>query len=159
MKIQLTKSDIEAALHSHIADMGLPVEGKYVTIEFSMKRVKGGLLADIDITDEAPSKEVPPVVVKPRKPRGPNKAKATTEGAAGTVGGAIAGHSGGTVTSQVAVTEALKASTEDNKGPELAAAKQEGASEAAASQGEAKEVEVVKTEAAPVATTTSSLFN
>lgn len=92
MKIELSKQDIEAAVQAHVADLGLPVEGKFVTIEFSTKRVGGsGLVAVVNIDDNAPvGGEVAPREVKPRKPRGPNKAKATTEGTPGTVGAAIA---------------------------------------------------------------------
>ena len=51
MQIQLRQKDIEAALRMYIAAQGIVVAGKDVTIDFTVKRKQGGIIADVTIED------------------------------------------------------------------------------------------------------------
>jgi len=122
MKIQLTKTDIDNAVHAYVAELGIPVDGKFVGIEFSTKRTggAGGLIADVTILDEAPEpvKGKEESAPKVRKPRGPNKAKALTDAVSGTVGAAIVGQTQGATSDKktVALAEAIENAKAENQG-------------------------------------------
>lgn len=74
MKIQIEQAEIEKAVREFVANQGIKIEGKDLTVEFRMTRVDGGgLVANLSIDDPKPT-EVKPVP----KPR------------AGSVGAAIA---------------------------------------------------------------------
>lgn len=51
MQIQMQQRDIEAALRSHLAQQGIAVAGKNVSIAFTVKRKQGGVTAYVTIED------------------------------------------------------------------------------------------------------------
>lgn len=59
MKIELEQSDIEKAVHAYVADQGIKVEGKELTINFSLTRGDAGLIAALNITDPKPETKGP----------------------------------------------------------------------------------------------------
>lgn len=149
MKIQLTQSEIETAVREYVASQGIKVEGKNLTVDFSMTRGEAGLLADLVIEDAKPV-----------------EAKTTTKRAAGqvnslpkenTIGSAIAkqGEKPAATTAAEAIAEAQAAAKADSaakSGDDSAAVEQaEGAG--AADTGEQVTEEVVAKE-----TKTTSLF-
>lgn len=76
MKLQLEQAEIEKAVQEYVANQGIKVEGKTLTVKFSMTRGEQGLIADLTI-DEVKA-EIKSVARAPR---------------AGTVGAAIANQS------------------------------------------------------------------
>lgn len=75
MKIQIEQNEIEAAVREYVANQGIKVEGKVLSLEFRMTRVDGGgLLANLSIDDPVPTTITKAVTKQPR---------------AGTVGAAI----------------------------------------------------------------------
>lgn len=54
MKIQLTQTEIETAVREYVANQGIKVEGKEMSVDFKMTRGDDGLLADLEIADAKP---------------------------------------------------------------------------------------------------------
>jgi secreted protein with Ig-like and vWFA domain len=151
MKLQLEQAEIEKAVQEYVANQGIKVEGKTLTVKFSMTRGEQGLIADLTI-DEVKA-DIKPVTRAPR---------------AGTVGAAIANQSAGQSGKQeakpapttakeaieqatAAAAEAAAARTEQTTAVETEEASQAAAEETA---GEAKE----ETVSAPAAAPAKSLF-
>ena len=67
MKIQVTQTEITAALKQYIVAKGISLEGKQVDITFTAGRKEAGLSAELTIEDAdgAVQAEVLPAVVKP----------------------------------------------------------------------------------------------
>lgn len=162
MKLQLEHHEIEKAVQEYVAAQGIKVEGKELTVKFSMTRVDGQkLVADLSIDDPKPVEVV----------------KAAPKAAAklGSVGAAIrnAEKPAATDPAKAAINQALDKAKEaaEVKAAELAAAGQTdgavdpepGASdgEAAASAAETEVAAPAEAEEAPApvaATKATSLF-
>lgn len=151
MKIQIEQAEIEKAVREFVANQGIKIEGKDLTVEFRMTRVDGGgLVANLSIDDPKPAE------VKPApKPR------------AGSVGAAIAKQSEAKAekpaptTAKAAIEQALAAASADSAVPtsgDVPAEEQaEVPAEAAAVEGDTAPVDEVAAEEAPKKTT--SLFS
>ena len=75
MKIQIEQHEVEAAVREYMANQGIKVEGKTLSVEFKMTRADGGgLVANLIIEDAAPVAA----------------SKAAPKARAGTVGAAVA---------------------------------------------------------------------
>jgi hypothetical protein len=56
MKIQIEQHEVEAAVREYMANQGIKVEGKTLSVEFKMTRADGGgLVANLIIEDAAPA--------------------------------------------------------------------------------------------------------
>lgn len=53
MKLQLEQAEIEKAVQEFVANQGIKVEGKSMSVKFSMTRGEAGLVADLNIEDAA----------------------------------------------------------------------------------------------------------
>lgn len=142
MKIQLTQTDIETAVREFVANQGIKVEGKEMTVDFKMTRGEDGLLCDLDITD-----------IKPETSKTARRTSTVTAVAKeGSVGERIAKQSEPKTTEAPAVTSAA----------EVIAAAEKAAAEAKEPAQAAGNVEEAAsdTDGEPVkeAKTTTSLF-
>lgn len=62
MKISLTPADIIVAIKAHLVNAGVVIQDKTVTFNFSNKRSKGGIFAEVTIFEEMPSPVIATVV-------------------------------------------------------------------------------------------------
>ena len=131
MKIQIEQHEVEAAVREYMANQGIKVEGKTLSVEFKMTRADGGgLVANLIIEDAAPVAA----------------SKAAPKARAGTVGAAVAAQAE-KASNQIQTTGTV------NKLPTAA----EAIAEAQAKAAEAKqESDIQQTAAAETTTETSN---
>lgn len=151
MKIQIEQHEVEAAVREYMANQGIKVEGKTLSVEFKMTRADGGgLVANLIIEDAAPA----------------TTSKAAPKPRANTVGSAVAaqadkaaGITTGTVNKLPTAAEAIAEAQ-----AKAAEAKQEGAGQqTAAAETTTTETSNAAEQAAEAGTggeakTTTSLF-
>lgn len=159
MKIQLTQTEIEIAVREYVANQGIKVEGKELTLSFTMTRSDQGLLADLSI-EEAKQAEVKGTPAK----RGP--ASVNNLPKPGTVGDTIAKHSETKTTAaptQAPATNAAEAiaqaqaAADAAKAASTSTATDDAAADPAVS-GDADPAPTVTDEPVKEAKTTTSLF-
>lgn len=62
MKISLTPADIIVAIKAHLVNTGVAIQDKTITFNFSNKRSKGGIFAEVTIYDDTQSPVMEAVV-------------------------------------------------------------------------------------------------
>ncbi len=94
MQIQLNQAEIETAVNEYVANQGIKIEGKVLTLKFQMTRGEQGLIGELSIDDIKP--ETPVTVTS-----APVKERAKPGPKPGTVGEKIANQADKAVTATV----------------------------------------------------------
>lgn len=153
MKIQIEQHEVEAAVREYMANQGIKVEGKTLSVEFKMTRADGGgLIANLNIDEAAPV-----------------KAAVTKATRAGTVGAAIdkqadkATTTTGTVnklpTAAEAIADAQAKAAETKQANEAIASENNAADQTTATASADAKAEAGASDVAGESKTTTSLFS